>query len=71
MSRVAGRRLLLFQTIPGSVNYFLVCDNFCHLLISFVNSLDPDLDPNCLNTDSVPERGMLALSLLTTTFVIC
>ena len=24
---------------------FLASDNFCHLLIAFVNSLDPDQDP--------------------------
>ena len=39
------------------INYFLASGNFCHLLITFANSLDPDqdqlnvlldLDPNCL-----------------------
>ena len=42
----------------------LASSDFCHLLIIFANSLDsdqdrrsvgPDLDPNCLDTDSVPE----------------
>ena len=45
-------------------NSFPANGNFCHLLISFANSLDPDqarqnvgpdLDPNCL-TDVIPER---------------
>ena len=27
-----------------SFNYFLACGDFCHLLITFVNSLDPDQD---------------------------
>ena len=38
---------------------------FCRLLITFANSLDPDqapqnvgpdLDPNCYDTDGIPER---------------
>ena len=44
---------------------FLASADFCHLLITFANRLDPDqdrqnvgpdLDPNCLITDSVPDR---------------
>ena len=31
----------VFKSIPTS-------DNFRHLLITFVHSLDPDQDPNCL-----------------------
>ena len=47
--------LLLAHLIK--LNSFLASDDFCHLLITFANSLDPDqdrqnvgpdLDPNCL-----------------------
>ena len=47
-------------------NSFLASSDFCRLLITFANSLDPDqdqqnvgldLDPNCLTlADRVPER---------------
>ena len=48
--KVVSRSFSVFNSLPAS-------DNFCHLLITFANSLDPDqarqnvrpdLDPNCL-----------------------
>ena len=47
------------------MNSFLANITFCHLLITFANSLDldqaqqnvgPDLDPNCLTLAGSPER---------------
>ena len=47
------------------INAFLASGDFCHLLITFANRLDPDqdgqdvspgLDPNCLTpSDGIPE----------------
>ena len=45
--KVVSRSCSLFNSLPAS-------SDFCHLLITFANSLDPDhnvgsdLDPNCL-----------------------
>ena len=48
--KVVSRSFSVSNSLPAS-------DNFCHLLITFANSLDPvqarqnvgpDLDPNCL-----------------------
>ena len=47
--KVVSRSFSVFNTLPA-------CGDFCHLLITFANSLDldqarqnvgPDLDPNC------------------------
>ena len=49
--------VILISKVTISFNFFLACGNFCHLLITFANSLTPDqdrqnvghdLDPNCL-----------------------
>ena len=49
--------------IENSVDSFLACSDYCHLLITFADRMDadqdehsvnPDLDPN--HFDSVPER---------------
>ena len=50
---------------PLLPNYFIAWGDFCHLLITFAISLDPDqdrqsagpdLNPNCLTLDCIPER---------------
>ena len=50
-------QFILTQLSLLDVNSFLASGSFCHLLIAFANSLDPDqarqngepdLDPNCL-----------------------
>ena len=52
------------------INAFIASGDFCRLLMTFANSLDPDqarqnqaqqnvrpdLDPNCGHSDSIPER---------------
>ena len=37
-----------------SYNSFLASSDFCHLLIAFVNSLDPDQDPQNVSPDLDP-----------------
>ena len=56
--------IICLHTKPIS-NSFFARGNFCCLLITFANSLDPDHDrqnagpdlgPNCFDTDCVPKR---------------
>ena len=53
-----NNKIIYLSSFPAS-------GNFCRLLITFANSLDPDqaqqnvgpdLDPNCLRSDGIPER---------------
>ena len=53
--KIVSRSCSAFNSLPAS-------GNFCHLLITFANSLDPDqarqnvepdLDPNCLDPDGI------------------
>ena len=62
MLMIKARIRLIFQGISRSCSVFnslTASDDFCHLLITFTNSLDPDqaqqnvgpdLDQNCLTT---------------------
>ena len=38
------------------INSFLACGNFCRLLITFANSLDPDQDRQNVGPDLDPNR---------------
>ena len=48
--------------LVSNFNSFPASGDFCRLLITFANTLDPDqnvgpdLDPNCLDSDGIPER---------------
>ena len=45
------------------VNFFLASSDFCHLLITFANSLDPDQDGQNVGSDLDPNRLTLMLFL--------
>ena len=60
----------LFKLCLLLFNSFLASGNFCHPLITFANSLDPDqarqnvgpdLEPDCW-TDGIPERFFCKIS---------
>ena len=44
-------------------NSFLASGNFCHLLITFANSLDPDQDGSSVGPDLGPNRLTLIVIL--------
>ena len=54
---LSQNRIMYNNALTGQINSFLDSSDFCNLLITFANSLDPDhdrhsvdpdLDPNCL-----------------------
>ena len=46
-----------FGTPSNCFNYFLASGDFCHLLITFANSLDPDQDRQRVRSDLDPNRS--------------
>ena len=61
LAKVLARKLYVFNSLPAS-------GNFCHLLITFANSLDPDqacqnvgpdLDPKLFDTLMVLKKSSI------------
>ena len=46
----------------SSVNSSLANDDFCHLLIAFANSLDPDQDQQNIGPDLDPNHLIVTLN---------
>ena len=47
---------LKFNRKFTTFNTFLACGDYCHMLITFANSLDPDQDQHSVHPDLDPNR---------------